>query len=291
MSKEVALKESKSVSLFPNDAEWSMLKEQAAMAVKSGLLPQAVNTPEKAIAIALKGRELGIPPMQAFSHIHVIQGKPTISAELMLALVYKNCPGAVIDYVENTPKRCLISAKRPGAPARQFSFTIEEAKQAGLLNKDSWRHYPAAMLRARTVSIVARAVFADAIMGCSYTPEEMGAEVTDEGEVIETGKTPIYADQPEPIDGDADHIGEFRFRKGKFAKRGLKDAEEAFGLDEMRKWVDRNEKILAKARQENKVLDDQKLWEEDVEICARYIADRENGADVPFEQWEEERVT
>lgn len=53
-------------SLFPSETEWKMLKEQATMAVKSGFLPRAVDTPEKAIVIALKGRELGIPPDASF---------------------------------------------------------------------------------------------------------------------------------------------------------------------------------------------------------------------------------
>lgn len=178
------------VSLFPSEADWRMLKEQATMAVKSGFLPRAVDTPEKAIVIALKGRELGIPPMQAFSHIHIIDGKPTISAELMLSLIYKNCPGAVINYLETSDKRCVIETKRMGHKGTTFSFTIEDAQKANLLNKHNWKSYPGAMLRARTVAMMARAVYPDAIMGCSYLPEELGAEVDDEGKVIDVpGKT------------------------------------------------------------------------------------------------------
>lgn len=191
MSTELALRPQ--ASLFPSEGEWKMLKEQAAMAVKTGLLPRAIDTPEKAIAIALKGRELGVPPMQAYSHIHIIDGKPTMSAELMLSQIYRNCPGAVIDYLENTDKKCVIEAKRPGHKLTNFSYSIDEARLAGLLNKVNWQKYPAAMLRARTVAIVARAVFADAIGGCSYIPEELGADVDAEGDVIT-----IPAPEPRP---------------------------------------------------------------------------------------------
>jgi hypothetical protein len=173
------------VSLFPSESEWNMLKEQASMMVKTGFLPRTIDTPEKAIAIALKGRELGIPPMQAFSHIHIIDGKPTISAELMLSQIWKHCPKAVIDYLESTDMKCVIEAKRPGHKATKFAYTIDEANKAGLLNKANWRGYPAAMLRARTVAIVARALFPDAIMGCSHIPEELGAIVDEEGVVLE----------------------------------------------------------------------------------------------------------
>ncbi len=195
MTNAIALREP--TTLFPSPAEWQMIREQASIVVKTGFLPKAIDTPEKAIAIALKGREIGVPMMQAFSHIHIIQGKPSISSELMLALIYKNCPGAVVDYLESTDKKCAIQARRPGHGAMVFSFTIEEAKNAGLLLKDGWRNYPGAMLRARAVVIVARAVFPDAIMGCSYTPEEMGAELDDDGDVIEIPASP----KPDPLRG------------------------------------------------------------------------------------------
>jgi len=170
--------------MLPTKDEWAFLKEQAAMAVKSGLLPRAVDTAEKATIIALKGREMGIPPMQAFSHIHVVDGKPTMSAELMLAQIYKHCHGAIINYLSSDDKKCEIEATRPGHKMAKFAYTIDEARLAGLLNKHNWKSYPAAMLRARTIAIVARAVFPDAIHGVSYTPEELGAETDDEGQVV-----------------------------------------------------------------------------------------------------------
>lgn len=195
MSQELVIRNQ--TSLFPSESEWKMLKEQAAMVVKTGFLPAAVNTPEKAITIALKGRELGIPPMQAYSHIHIIDGKPTISAELMLSLIYKNCPGAVINYLETSDKVCTIETKRPNHKVTSFTFTIEDARKANLLNKKNWQNYPGAMLRARTVAILARAVYPDAIQGCSYIPEELGADVDDEGKVITIPVSPTESD-PKP---------------------------------------------------------------------------------------------
>lgn len=195
MSTEIALR--KPTSLFPSEGEWTILKEIATMAVKSELLPRAVNTAEKAIIIALKGREIGIPAMQAFSHIHVVDGKPGFSAELQLAMIYQNCPRAVVNYSESTEKKCVVEATRPGHKPTSFSFTIEEARNAGLLNKNNWKGYPAAMLRARAVSAMARAVFPDSIMGCSHTPEELGAEVDEDGQVIEV--PPVAAAESKPV--------------------------------------------------------------------------------------------
>lgn len=181
------------------------MQKQASVYLKSGFLPDAIKTPEQAIVIMQKGQELNIPPMQALSHIHVIKGKPTMSAELMLAQIYRNCPGAVIDFVALTNDCCVIEATRPGHRIAKFSFDMDDAKQAQLLGNPSWKKYPRAMLRSRCVSEMARTMFPDCIAGVSYVPEELGAEVDDSGEVIDI-QMPHDIDQlpattgPEPAD-------------------------------------------------------------------------------------------
>src|SRR3990167_7192873 len=161
-------------SLMPSQQEWALMMEQATTLGRSGLLPKSIDTPEKAIAIALKGRELGIPMMHSFSHIHIVDGKPGASAELMLALIYRKFPQAVVHYKESSEKICRVVVTRPGRKEQEFSYSIDEAQKAGLLAKTNWQKYAAAMLRARAVAIVGRAVFPDALMGCNYTPEELG---------------------------------------------------------------------------------------------------------------------
>jgi hypothetical protein len=94
----------------------------------------------------------------------------------MLALVYQRVPGAQVTFIETTDIVAKVEAVRPGGKCQVFQFTIEDAKQASLVKPNSpWVKYPAAMLRARVISAMARAVFPDAIMGC-YTPEELDPE-------------------------------------------------------------------------------------------------------------------
>ena len=164
-------------NLLPAPAEFQTLKEIASMAVKSGFLPTSIKSSEQAIIIALKGRELGIPPMVAFAHISVINGKPCISAELMLSQIYQKVPSASINFIKNDNESCVIEAIRKNCKPSTWSFSIEDAKSAQLLGKQVWKQYPGAMLRARAISAMARAVFPDALNGVSYTPEELGAEI------------------------------------------------------------------------------------------------------------------
>ncbi len=169
----------------PTTEEWTALERQCEVIAKSGLAPKSVSTPEKILTIALKGRELNLPPMQSLSHIHIIEGRPALSAELMVALVQR--AGHKLRVLETTSERCVVEGVRTDDPEyiARTEFTLDDAGRAGLLGKPAWKHYPAAMLRARAISSLCRFAFADVISGCSYTPEELGAEVDEEGQVIE----------------------------------------------------------------------------------------------------------
>jgi hypothetical protein len=64
-------------------SEQSKLLEDAAQWIQSGLLPQAITKPEQAAVIVLKGRELGLHPMQSFDFIDIIAGKSALKPELL----------------------------------------------------------------------------------------------------------------------------------------------------------------------------------------------------------------
>lgn len=153
--------------------EWQAIREQAAALIKSGFMPRAVNTPEKAVAVMLAGRELGLPPMQSIRAISIVDGKPTLSAETMLALAYQRVPGLTVSVVSTPTGATVSGARRPNDKATTITFGQAQAQAAGLLNKDNWRKYPEAMYRARAISAWCRVVCPDAILGC-YTPDEMG---------------------------------------------------------------------------------------------------------------------
>ncbi len=155
--------------------EWSVMKQQAEMLVGSGFLPQSVNSPQKALAIMTLGRELGIGAWAALSSINVIQGKPTISPQLMLALI--NDSKQLEDMtIRDETDTCVVMMKRVGRTPHTAAFSMKDAAAMGLSNKDNWKKQPAIMRQWRAVAACARVVFPDVILGM-YTPEEMGANV------------------------------------------------------------------------------------------------------------------
>src|SRR5262245_37212758 len=164
-------------SALPTPAEWQTVIEMARLMVPTGLLPASIKTPEQAVVVILKGRELRVPPLHALSQIVVVNNKPACTAELMLALIYRDFGDEAVIVEESTPTVCRVTYKRPAwRERRSFSFTLEDATTAGLAGKDTWKSYPQAMLRARAVSAVARLAFPDSIGGM-HSPEELGASV------------------------------------------------------------------------------------------------------------------
>ena len=153
------------------------------MLLKSGFLPNAIKTPESAIAVMLQGRELGIGPMAALNNINVIQGKPTISPQLMLALIHRSGKLDAV-HIDGDATQCTVLLKRTGLREHTETFTMDDAKRLGLAGKDNWQKQPAVMLRWRAVAACARVVFPDIVLGF-YTAEEMGADVTftDDGDL------------------------------------------------------------------------------------------------------------
>lgn len=139
----------------------------AEILVKSRLLPDSVKTPEAAFVIIMKGRELGLTVMMSLSSIHVINGKTVLSADLIASLVKSRRDVCLyFQLIESTPERATYKTHRVGEPEpTTMSFTLDDAKRAQVMGNPTWQKYPSAMLRARCITGLARAVYPDLVMG------------------------------------------------------------------------------------------------------------------------------
>lgn len=183
--------------VLPSRDEMEAIKWEANVLIASGFLPRHIQRPEHAIAIMLKGRELGVPPWVALTKIQVIQGTPTVAPELMLALIYRS--GELEDLqIDSQETQCAVTMKRKGMTAIVSTFTLENAQKMGLAGKDNWQKQPATMLKWRAISAAARVAFPDVIQGM-YTHEEIAPDlaVNESGEL--TDMSPV--DLPKPVNG------------------------------------------------------------------------------------------
>lgn len=161
--------------LVPATDSWTAVIEQVAdLAIKiagTDFVPQSYRgKPAQVAAAILHGRELGLPPLTSLAITHVIQGKPAISAEAMRSLVLQ--AGHEILFTETTGSRCIIKGRRHDTEEwTEVTWTLEDARRAGLEKNNTYKTYPRQMLAARATAELCRMIFADAIHGMKAIEE------------------------------------------------------------------------------------------------------------------------
>jgi hypothetical protein len=138
--------------------------------------------------------------MQSLRGIYVVNGRPVLSADLLVAIVRRSGLCESWRTVESTATTCTIETLRRGetAPARK-TWTADDARRASLAGKGTWGAYPAQMLRHRCAADLAREVYPDVVLGL-YAPEEFGAEDpsgTPRGASNDQDDVPPQDDKPE----------------------------------------------------------------------------------------------
>jgi len=167
---------------------WKMVQSIAPVTAASRMF--RVNEQQAAV-VMLMGHELGLGLASAFEFIHVIDGKPSLSPKGALALIQRSGlleSLEIVDKVDekDNPVSCTVTMKRKGGFEYTSTFSMSDAKRAGIAkSKSAWEAYPANMLRWRAIGYCADVAFPD-VTGGLYRPEELGADVDENGEPVKT---------------------------------------------------------------------------------------------------------
>jgi hypothetical protein len=134
--------------------------------------------PAEICACILTGAELDMKPMASLRSIDIIDGSPTLRAVAMRGLVQSK--GHEVWVEESTMTVAVVCGQRLGSDHVQKSvWTIERARQAGLVGKRNWVNNPTAMLVARATAEVCRLIAADVLMAMPYSSEEIRDAMAD----------------------------------------------------------------------------------------------------------------
>lgn len=175
----------KSVAIIPTNTalvpqNFLELERFAEKLSKTNMIPTAYkDKPGDCLVAMMMGNELGLPFLQALQGIAVINGKPSIYGDLALALVLSK--GLIEEWSEYDQNEAAVKGfgffrvKRKGqATVREFKFTTEDAKKAGLWGKQGpWSQYPGRMLMFRARGFALRDMFPDALKGLVLAEEAM----------------------------------------------------------------------------------------------------------------------
>lgn len=145
----------------------SDLERMAGAVAQSKLF--GITNKEQALALMLVAQAEGLHPATAARDYHIIQGRPALKADAMLAR-YLNSGGKVT-WHEHTDAKVSATFTHPAGGELKIDWDLERAKKAGLGGKDMWAKYPRQMLRARVISEGIRATNPAVAVGV-YTVEE-----------------------------------------------------------------------------------------------------------------------
>jgi hypothetical protein len=181
MTSEIVVHQQSAIRL-PQEWEFTAMERLANYAAQSGLVSNL--KPQQVIFIILKGYELNITPMQALADIHLVNGKPGLSVQLMISLANRSgmlsrldIPDANDAFKAGEATVTAVRRDRPDSPIT-MTFTMDDAKKAGLSGKSGpWTQYPGQMLVNRAVSMVLRRIIPEALSGM-YLAEELEEQPT-----------------------------------------------------------------------------------------------------------------
>jgi hypothetical protein len=143
--------------------------------LQSRLAPAAFKTEQQLVIAWAKAAELGLSPLQAIEGMTIINNRVGIMGDLALAMVEGSghLQQKSVEYIgEGDELECKVTLKRKGRKAEVYSFSVKEAKQAGIYERSSvWKSYPKRMCYYRALGFGLRDEFADVLRGIKTVEE------------------------------------------------------------------------------------------------------------------------
>jgi len=183
MTNELQIKQD--ASLF-SESKFEHAFRIAKMISTTQLIPKAYQNKPADVLVAFEfGRSLGLGQLQSLQNISVINGKPCMWGDAVLAVCQAH---ADFEYIKEIPIKngkgdvtgfeCHV--KRRSYPEETVRiFTMEDAKRAGLWGRNTWAAYPDRMMQMRARGFALRDTFADALSGISVAEEVQDYQIKD----------------------------------------------------------------------------------------------------------------
>lgn len=214
-SNEIATR-STGVAVGAPQQDLGQVMELARVMAVSSLLPADLRgKPADVLVAILYGQELGLAPMQALQSVYVVKGRPTISAQLWVALARR--AGHKVHVLEETAETCTVEVVRGDdlSHPTKVTYTLEQAKTAGLMSNANWKNHPHAMLYARAVSTACRRACPEIALGFGDETDrvqsepltslaQVAAERTDQAPAVE----PEIVVEPESVEPTPEDLAE-----------------------------------------------------------------------------------
>lgn len=181
------------------------VRMQTAVAIaKAGdMLPRAYRGQPGAILLAIDWAERhDLAVMDAIHGVAWVQGRPVVDSTLQRAMA-RNA-GYDVRVTEATDTKATVRVLVNGSTVvGTASYTIEEARAAGLTSKDNWKRHTTDMLVARATTRAIKWFCAEALIGGALSPDEVD-DLTDDPVTVLTATAEVVppGPAPEPVVSD-----------------------------------------------------------------------------------------
>lgn len=145
------------------------LVRQGDKLVRTGFLPTHVRDGAQFAAIVMTGRELGMAPMRAIRSLQMVKGKVIEDAASQLSRFKQDGGRAVFRRLDE--EGAVLWLRHPNGDEHEETFTLDDAREAGLLANGTWKKFPRAMLRSRAITAGLKSIGWEGAIG-AYDPDE-----------------------------------------------------------------------------------------------------------------------
>jgi len=210
------------------------LEKMGKYIAESGLF--GVKKQVEAVALMLIAQAEGRHPASAAQDYHVIQGRPSLKSETMLARFQR--AGGKVEWITLTDTKAVGKFTHTAGGSVTIDWDLDRAKKAGLGTNETWKNYPRAMLRARVISEAIRTVY-PAVLGGMYTPEEV---MDFDPEPPASIEAPVTTTAPNPPEAPPAEARNLHSEIGKMLMEMCNDneADAAQMLEEMTTFVNKD---------------------------------------------------
>lgn len=214
----------------------------AEIMAKASIIPKDYQGNPGNILVGIQwGAELGLPPLQALQSIAVINGRPAMWGDAVIALVRgSGLMESMHEDIGDTSATCTV--KRRGEEAESRTFSLEDAKKAGLLGKQGpWSQYQKRMLQMRARAWALRDVFPDVLRGVHVAEEAQDIPPERSMGPAEVVPMPASSSRTESVKAklaSRQPVKEPDSEPGPDLVTVLRMIEEAFSRDELKASVD-----------------------------------------------------
>lgn len=180
---------------------------------------------EQIFMLMLLAQSENISPVKALMAYDIIQGQPALKASEALAR-FMDC-GGKIKWIKSDAESAKAEFTHPSSGTFEYEYTVQDATDAGLIQKDNWKKNLKAMLRARCTSAGIRMSYPRCLNNMYTADEVQDLDIIDDKpkeEIIECETI-----EPKNIEADKKVLS-LKLRKLDYTNAMIKEFAEKYNL-------------------------------------------------------------